>query len=66
MIRFIFGTTNITVLLCTKLKLNKKQKLEILKEIHDSKLIGGHSGKERTIIKLKRLGYFWEGITQAV
>jgi len=50
MIRYIFRNTDVDIIICSKLELNKEEKLIIFKQYHDS-VIGGNSGIHLTIKK---------------
>ena len=53
MIRYVFRQTDIHILICTgEVEYTEEEKLDILKQFHDSKL-GGHLGINKTIRKIQ-------------
>ena len=64
MFRYLFKNTNIKVTIYKEQYFSKEEKLQIIKEYHDT-LVGGHQGVSRTIKRLK-LKYQWKNMKQDV
>jgi hypothetical protein len=65
MIRYIFRQTDIAILICTgEVEYTKEEKLNILKQFHDSKL-GGHLGENKTIKKIQNQ-FIWKNMKSGV
>uniref|UniRef100_A0A2S2QET3 RNA-directed DNA polymerase n=1 Tax=Sipha flava TaxID=143950 RepID=A0A2S2QET3_9HEMI len=59
-IRYIFRKTDIEILICTEVEYTEEEKLDILKQFHDSRL-GGHLGINKTIKKIQKQ-FKWKGM----
>jgi hypothetical protein len=59
-IRYIFRKTDIEILICTEVEYTEEEKLDILKQFHDSRL-GGHLEINKTIKKIQKQ-FKWRGM----